>query len=77
MPTVHWLTNCKITIYADDHFPPHFHVVGKGWRCSVNLESFELMAGAAPRKDLREALEWANENRVFLASKWSEFNERD
>jgi hypothetical protein len=77
LPTIHWFANCKIAIYADDHFPPHFHLLGRGWRCAINIETLRMMAGSAAKHDLREALEWAVANREFLVTKWSEFNERD
>lgn len=77
MPTVHRFAGCKIQIYADDHFPPHFHLVGRGWRCSVDMDMLTIMAGSAPRREFDEAIAWARANRNLLAAKWSEFNERD
>jgi hypothetical protein len=66
-----------VAIYADDHFPPHFHLVGRDWRCSVEIETLELMDGRSPRSELREAIAWARANKSMLMAKWSEFNERD
>ncbi len=77
MPTVHRFGSCKVAIYADDHFPPHFHLVGKGWRCSIEIASLALMHGQAPKRELDEALTWARKNRELLTAKWSEYNERD
>ena len=77
MPTIRRLTNCKIAMYADDHAPPHFHVVGPDWRCSIDLSTMEMIAGEAPRRDLKEALDWGRQNRRLLLDKWSELNERD
>jgi hypothetical protein len=77
VPTVHRLAACKVQIFADDHFPPHFHLVGAGWRCSVEIASLTILAGKAPRRELEEAIEWARANRDLLAARWSELNERD
>lgn len=77
VPTVHDFGAFRVQIYADDHVPPHFHLVGRGWRCSVEIATLRLMAGSAPRAALAEALDWASANGGLLRRKWSEFNERD
>jgi hypothetical protein len=63
-------------MYADDHLPPHFHVLGPDFSVMVELERLEIIAGAARREDVREALEWAGQNRDVLAAKWRALNER-
>jgi hypothetical protein len=61
------LTNCKIYVYSGDHNPPHFHLRGPNSRASVDMMSFEVIAGKASKKDLAEVKEWAAkpENRLF------------
>lgn len=66
MPTVHRLAGCKVQIFADDHVPPHFHLVGAGWRCSVDVATLAIMAGRAPRREFEAAMEWARTNRALL-----------
>jgi hypothetical protein len=45
MPTIHRFANCKISIYADDHMPPHFHIEGRGFRAVVEIETMVVRAG--------------------------------
>lgn len=61
VPTVHRFAACKVQIYADDHFPPHFHLVGAGWRCSVEIATLKIIAGKAPRGDFEAAIAWARQ----------------
>jgi hypothetical protein len=73
------LTNCKIYIYPGDHNPPHFHLRGPNSRATIDLVSFEVMAGKASNKDLAEVKEWAAkpENLAVLVSEWRRLNERE
>jgi hypothetical protein len=57
MPTIRRFANCRISIYADDHLPPHFHIEGRGFRALVEIETLEVRAGDIRRA--AEALEWA------------------
>jgi hypothetical protein len=77
MPRIAQLSNCSIYIYADDHMPPHFHVVGAGWEVQVSLETLSITAGKGPRKSIKEALQWASDNKERLTNDWTEINERD
>jgi Domain of unknown function (DUF4160) len=77
MPEVVRLSNCKVCVYADDHLPPHFHIRGRGWDVSVNLETLTLMAGRGVSNDIDEAIEWAESNVELLYQVWKRLNERD
>ncbi len=77
MPSVKRLSNATIYIYADDHNPPHFHLEGADWAAVIDLGTLLIVEGEAPRAALREALDWARENRATLEKKWLEYNERD
>lgn len=60
-------------MYFADHPPPHFHVLGREGAAQVRIDTLEVMASSG-RIDLREALEWAAENRAFLEEKWRELS---
>ena len=60
-----------------DHNPPHFHVTGADADLMVDLRSFEIMQGSAPRKIFDEAVAWAREHRDELLAKWSELSEQE
>jgi len=64
-------------MYADDHRPPHFHVVGPDFQVLVRISDLTVIAGEARAAQLAEALIWADEHREALALKWTQLNERD
>ena len=75
MPTVIRLSKSKITMYAGDHHPPHFHVLASdGAEAWVALSSLEVIWGAVSRAALKEAMAWAGQHRFLLAEKWTELN---
>jgi len=67
MPTVRRFERCRITMYFQDHAPPHFHVItNSNERVTVIIESLAILAGDADARDISEALEWAKNNRETL-----------
>jgi len=74
VPTIRRFGNCKITIYADDHMPVHFHIEGRSFRAIVEMETMMVRAGDVRRA--REALTWAAENVELLRSEWLRLNRR-
>jgi hypothetical protein len=75
MPTIQRLSRASITMYADDHAPPHFHVVAKdGKQALVAISALTVLAGTVERKTLDETLMWAENNLEFLIEKWDELN---
>ncbi len=77
MPEIHRYSNWSICVYADDHNPPHFHVVGPDWEVKISLRTFDLLEGRAPRTAIKDACDWARENQDELLAAWREYNERD
>jgi hypothetical protein len=59
MPSIHRLANVAIYIYADDHAPPHFHVVGPNSNVQVEIETLRVMRGEYRPGDLAQAIAWA------------------
>jgi len=74
MPIVVRIGNARVYIYADDHNPPHFHVVGPDFKALVRISDLKVMAGGAPPDTMRKVLEWASDNRALLALTWIEIN---
>ena len=78
MPRVAKLKNgASIYVYADDHAPPHFHLLSASSDVQVRLDNLQVMQGSYSKRELAEALRWAAQNRDLLTAKWSEYNERD
>jgi hypothetical protein len=74
MVTLHRQDNWKIAIYGADHGVPHFHIEGPDFRCSVGIQSGDVIVGSVSRQVLAAARQWATANKASLAAKWKELN---
>lgn len=74
MPTVKDFGGYKITIYAEDHNPPHVHVIGPDFQAKVAIADASVFAGTIPARCRREALDWIRESRDRLMEKWNELS---
>jgi len=77
MPTLQRFGAASIRMYADDHHPPHFHIVGADFQVLVRIADLVIIAGAARKAQIAEAMAWAETHREWLALKWVELNERE
>jgi hypothetical protein len=77
MPTLQRFGAASLRMYADDHHPPHFHIVGADFQVLVRIADLAIIAGAARKAQIAEALAWAATHREWLALKWVELNERE
>ncbi len=76
MPTLHRLGAVSLRIYADDHRPPHFHIVAPDFQVLVRISDLRVIAGEARPAQIAGAIAWAHAHRESLALKWAELNER-
>jgi hypothetical protein len=74
MPTIKNFGGFRITMYFEDHNPPHFHVVSRTQEAMIEITTLTVMAGSMTPARLRRALAWARENRDLLISKWNEYH---
>ncbi|MEN5118021.1 DUF4160 domain-containing protein [Luteimonas sp. TWI662] len=62
-------------MYAADHAPPHFHVrTHDGREALVEIRTLRVLSGAIRRKELADALAWAQTRTNALIAKWQELN---
>lgn len=76
MPTLARFGNIAIRMFADDHNPPHFHVVTPDHEALVPMSGLEVIAGEIDRRSLGIALAWPFENKAFLSDEWKRSNIR-
>lgn len=76
MPTLRRFGAVSLRMYADDHRPPHFHLVGADFQVLVRLSDLMVIAGEARSAQIAEAMAWARAHREVLALRWAELNER-
>ncbi len=75
MPTLARLAASKVTMYAADHNPPHFHILtNDGAEAWVEIGSLAVIHGRIRAAALKEALAWAESNNAWLLTKWKELN---
>jgi hypothetical protein len=60
-----------ITMYFDDHDPPHFHVRYGEFRARFGIEELELIDGHLPPRVLGLVAEWAAIHRTELRRNWT------
>ncbi|MGV1892707.1 DUF4160 domain-containing protein, partial [Rhizobium rhizogenes] len=63
--------NIIIRVYANDHLPPHFHILTPDADALVDIATLEILRGKLPRKAQDIALEWAAKNKAAIAAEWN------
>jgi hypothetical protein len=63
-------------MYADDHHPPHFHIVGPDFQVLVRIADLVVFQGEARPNQIAEAMAWARAHQNLLARRWPALNER-
>jgi len=76
MPILQRFGAVTLRMYADDHRPPHFHIVGPDFRVLVRISDFTVIASDARQSQIAEALAWARQNEDMLLLEWTKLNER-
>ncbi len=71
MPEISRFLGIVITMYFNDHNPPHFHVRYEGYRAIIEIETLEIVAGILPPRVLGLVVEWAMLHQVELARNWT------
>ena len=75
MPTISRVGPYKVQMFADDHMPKHFHVVGPEFEALVALSDLTILKGRRYGRQIAEVLRWAEENIEFLKDEWSRLND--
>jgi len=70
MPEICRFLGIIITMYFDDHNPPHFHVRYNEHRAAMSIENLNVIAGSLPVRVRGLVQEWAEEHRDELQHIW-------
>lgn len=70
MPTICRFFGLTITMYFDDHAPPHFHARSGGHTAKIRIDTLEVLASDLPRRELRLVLAWAEMHATELNENW-------
>lgn len=73
MPVIERFPNCRVRINANDHPPPHFHVLmNDGREAWVTIAELKIVYGKVVVREIADVLSWAAANRSVLAAKFKE-----
>lgn len=70
VPTICRFFGITITMYFDDHDPPHFHARHASDGAKIEIESLEIMDSTLERRQLRFVLAWAELHQDELLANW-------
>jgi len=70
MPEICRFLGIVISMYFDEHDPPHFHVVYNEYRASVSIQTLNILNGSLPARVRGLVMEWAELHREELMTMW-------
>jgi hypothetical protein len=76
LPKVHTIGKTEIRVYANDHLPPHFHIVNPDFEALIVIEDFSIYAGYLKGTAGKEAMKWAQANVSTIKAEWNRVNPR-
>lgn len=71
MPEISRFLGIVITMYFDEHNPPHFHVRYNEYQAVVEIQSLNLLAGKLPARVRGLVEEWAEQHQAQLLGMWN------
>ena len=71
MPEISRFLGITISMYFDDHNPPHFHVKYNDFRAIINIKDLLLVEGELPPRILGLVMEWAGLHKNELLDNWN------
>lgn len=69
MPEISRFLGIVISMYYDEHNPPHFHARYRNFKISVEIES-GIVSGKFPKRALRAVLDWHELYKNELMKDW-------
>lgn len=70
MPTISRFFGIIISMYWDEHNPPHFHVRFGEYKCSIDINDVSVIVGKLPKKQERLVLAWTEIHQKELLHNW-------
>ncbi|MDT3738292.1 MAG: DUF4160 domain-containing protein [Candidatus Kapabacteria bacterium] len=74
MPEISRFFGLIITMYGEDHNPPHFHVQYNEFRAIIEIITGEILQGSLPSKQLKYIQVWADIHRNELLDNFIKLN---
>jgi len=71
MPELSRFLGMVISIYFDDHNPPHFHVEYNDNEALISIGDLSVLKGNLPPRVMGLAMEWARLHQTELLENWN------
>jgi len=71
MPELSRFLGMVISIYFDDHNPPHFHVEYNDNEALISISDLSVIRGNLPPRVMGLAIEWARLHQAELLENWN------
>ena len=76
MPTLLNIKGFKFFFYANEHPPPHVHVMNSSGWAKIELETGTVIYSSLKKQELRECLELLKMNRQEFLEVWNDWFSR-
>ena len=70
MPVISEFFGIHVSMFYDDHNPPHFHAEYNGRKVQVGIHEGRVIKGSFPSKQLKLILAWAEIHQDELLENW-------
>lgn len=70
MPQISRFFGIIISMYFNDHNPPHFHAQYGDEECLIEIEGLTVIEGKIPSRALGMVIEWATLYQNEIVSNW-------
>lgn len=70
MPRISEFFGIVISMFYNEHQPPHFHVFYNEYSIQIVIDNFAILSGQLPPKALSLVIEWASLHKEELLKEW-------
>ncbi len=70
VPEISLFYGIRVTMYYDDHNPPHFHAEYNGNKAIIGIDEARVLKGALPSRQLKLILAWCVLHQDELMQNW-------
>ena len=77
MPRISAFYGIVVTMYSNDHGPPHFHARYGEYEAQIIVSTGDPLGGELPRRALRLVREWLDLHRAELEANWERAQARE
>lgn len=71
MPTISLFHGIIISMFTNDHPPPHFHARYAEFKAIIDIQTGRLIAGSLPRPQLAIIQRWRQLHTAALMENWA------